>query len=186
MILKLNYKTSIYKNIMICFYKIFEKILNFGFFFSFFLIIKTKKKNPKYSVVKALKNCPQKKGICTKVLIHTPKKPSSARRKVMRVRISSKKFVFAYIPGEGEQTLRAFSRVLIRGGTRPYLPGVHYIIIRGKFDLNFLSLRRQGRSKYGMKALFYSKKKDRSNAFLNYTKMKKEQFEKILINFQNM
>jgi hypothetical protein len=93
----------------------------------------------------------------------------------MRVRLTSRRFVFAYIPGEGEQTLRAFSRVLIRGGSRPDLPGVHYIIIRGKFDLNFLPFRRQGRSKFGMKGFFQARKKDRKNAFASYFEKKKNQ-----------
>ncbi len=138
--------------------------------------LKKRKKFFKYkNLVKALKKCPQKKGICTKVLIMTPKKPSSAKRKVMRVRLSSKKFIFAYIPGEGVQTLRAYSRVLVQGGIIPDLPGVHYSIIRGKFDLNFLAFRRQGRSKYGMKAFFRARKKDRRNAFTSITEKKNQQ-----------
>lgn len=136
-----------------------------------------KKKKKKQCLVKALKKNPQKKGICLKVLIHTPKKPCSAKRKVMRVRfLSINKSIFAYIPGEGVQTLRTYSRVLIRGGSRPDLPGVHYIIIRGKWDLRPIDYRRQGRSKYGGKLFYLPRKKDRWLAFSFLTKKKKKEF----------
>jgi hypothetical protein len=104
----------------------------------------------------------------------------------MRVRLSSKKFIFAYIPVEGGQSLRAFSRVLIIVGSIPDLPGVHYIIIRGKLYLTFLGFLLQGRSKYGMKALFYSRKKDRRHGFLKYTQQKKQKHDSILQNFQKL
>lgn len=98
----------------------------------------------------ALEKSPQKKGICLKVFIKTPKKPNSALRKVARVRLSSKKRVTAYIPGEGH-TLQEYSTVLMRGGRVKDLPGVKYHLIRGKFDFLGLKNRRQGRSKYGTK-----------------------------------
>lgn len=112
----------------------------------------------KQCLTRALKKAPQRKGFCTQVLIMTPKKPSSAKRKVMRVFLSSKKEIFAYIPGEGHN-LQKFSRVLVRGGLIPDLPGVHYTIIRGKLDLLGLAKREQGRSKYGTKLLFRAKKR---------------------------
>ena len=40
----------------------------------------------KKSTAPALKECPQKRGVCTRVYTTTPKKPNSAYRKVARVR----------------------------------------------------------------------------------------------------
>ena len=98
----------------------------------------------------ALESCPQKKGVCTRVFITTPKKPNSAKRKVARVRLSNGLEVTAYIPGEGHN-LQEHSVVLIRGGRVKDLPGVKYHIVRGTFDLQGVQNRRQGRSLYGTK-----------------------------------
>jgi small subunit ribosomal protein S12 len=98
----------------------------------------------------ALQKSPQKKGVCLKVFTKTPKKPNSALRKVARLRLSTKKTVTAYIPGEGH-TLQEYSTVLMRGGRVKDLPGVKYHLIRGKYDFLGLKNRRQSRSKYGTK-----------------------------------
>ena len=98
----------------------------------------------------ALKSCPQKRGVCTRVYTTTPKKPNSALRKVARVRLSNGMEVTSYIPGEGHN-LQEHSVVLIRGGCVKDLPGVRYHIIRGTLDTTGVSSRRQGRSKYGAK-----------------------------------
>jgi small subunit ribosomal protein S12 len=127
--------------------------------------IKRKKKNR----VKALKGNPQKKGICMKMIIMTPKKPNSAKRKVAWIRLFSKKFVFGYIPGEGHN-LQKYSNVLIRGGLIRDLPGVHYTIIRGKLDLMSIRPRRQGRSKYGTKIWWKPKKRDKLSARAKHKK----------------
>ena len=102
------------------------------------------------NTVPALKECPQKRGVCLKVYTATPKKPNSALRKVARVRLSNSLEVTAYIPGEGHK-LQEHSVVLIRGGRVKDLPGVRYHIIRGKLDSVGVENRRQGRSKYGAK-----------------------------------
>jgi small subunit ribosomal protein S12 len=47
----------------------------------------------------ALKSCPQRRGVCTRVYTQTPKKPNSALRKVARVRLTTGFVVTAYIPG---------------------------------------------------------------------------------------
>lgn len=127
--------------------------------------------------VKDLKQCPQKRGICFKLFIMTPKKPNSAKRKVAKIKLSTKKFVFGYIPGEGNN-LQRFSQVLIRGGLIRDLPGVHYTIIRGKLDLHSVYYRRQGRSKYGTKIWWKPKKKDRSGAKLTLKKQNMEFIKK--------
>ncbi len=98
----------------------------------------------------ALKNCPQRRGVCTRVYTTTPKKPNSAIRKVARVRLTTGFEVTAYIPGEGHN-LQEHSVVLLRGGRVKDLPGVRYHIIRGALDSCGVKNRLQGRSKYGVK-----------------------------------
>lgn len=98
----------------------------------------------------ALKECPQKRGVCTVVKTSTPKKPNSALRKVARVRLTNGIEVSAYIPGEGHN-LQEHSVVLIRGGRVKDLPGVRYHIVRGALDCAGVADRKQQRSKYGAK-----------------------------------
>lgn len=107
-------------------------------------VIKTKSKAP------ALQNCPQKRGVCTRVYTTTPKKPNSALRKVARVRLTNQIEVTAYIPGEGHN-LQEHSIVMIRGGRVKDLPGVRYHILRGTLDTSGVEERKKGRSKYGTK-----------------------------------
>ncbi len=106
--------------------------------------LQTKKKAP------ALKESPQKRGVCTRVYTTTPKKPNSALRKVARVRLTNGFEVTSYIPGVGHN-LQEHSVVLIRGGRVKDLPGVRYHIIRGTLDAVGVQGRKQGRSKYGAK-----------------------------------
>ena len=98
----------------------------------------------------ALKACPQRRGVCTRVMTFTPKKPNSALRKVARVRLTTQIEVTAYIPGEGHN-LQEHNVVLIRGGRVKDLPGVRYHIVRGTLDTLGVDKRRKGRSKYGAK-----------------------------------
>nr|YP_010478761.1 ribosomal protein S12 [Neustupella aerophytica]UVI61066.1 ribosomal protein S12 [Neustupella aerophytica] len=102
----------------------------------------------KKSKAGALKACPQRRGVCTRVYIVTPKKPNSAMRKVARIRLTSGFEVTAHIPGEGHN-LQEHSVVLIRGGRVKDLPGVRYRVIRGALDTVGVAKRMQGRSKYG-------------------------------------
>jgi small subunit ribosomal protein S12 len=96
------------------------------------------------------KHAPFKRGVCVKVTTKTPKKPNSALRKVARVRLSNGHEVWAYIGGEGHN-LQEHAVVLVRGGRVKDLPGVRYHIVRGSLDLQGVSDRKQGRSKYGTK-----------------------------------
>lgn len=98
----------------------------------------------------ALENCPQRRGVCTRVYTTTPKKPNSALRKVARVKLTSQVEVTAYIPGEGHN-LQEHSMVLVRGGRVKDLPGVRYKIIRGSLDTQGVKNRKQARSRYGAK-----------------------------------
>ena len=115
------------------------------------LVRKGRKVVIKKNKVPALKACPQKRGVCTRVYTTTPKKPNSALRKVARVRLTNGIEVTAYIPGEGHN-LQEHSIVLIRGGRVKDLPGVRYHIIRGALDSAGVEDRKKGRSKYGTKS----------------------------------
>ena len=98
----------------------------------------------------ALKACPERRGVCTRVYTSTPKKPNSALRKVARVRLSNGFEVTAYIPGEGHN-LQEHSVVLLRGGRVKDLPGVRYHILRGNLDTQGVANRKKRRSLYGTK-----------------------------------
>ena len=114
------------------------------------LIRKSRKSLEEKSKAPALKNSPQKRGVCTRVYTSTPKKPNSALRKVARVRLTNSIEVTAYIPGIGHN-LQEHSVVLIRGGRVKDLPGVRYHIIRGSLATAGVQDRAQARSKYGAK-----------------------------------
>lgn len=119
-------------------------------------------KNKREKIIKkskspALKGSPQRRGICTRVYIITPKKPNSAMRKVARVRLTSGTEVTAYIPGIGH-SLQEHAVILIRGGRVKDLPGVRYKIIRGTLDATGVKDRVKSRSKYGVRRPIGNKK----------------------------
>ncbi len=114
------------------------------------LVRKGRKSQKKKTDSPALDSCPQKRGVCTRVMTVTPKKPNSALRKVARVRLSNGIEVTAYIPGIGHN-LQEHSVVLLRGGRVKDLPGVRYHIVRGAKDTLGVNDRRKSRSKYGTK-----------------------------------
>ena len=101
----------------------------------------------------ALQMCPQKKGVCMKIFLRTPKKPNSALRKLARLRLTNDKIISAYIPGEGHK-LQEYSTVIIRGGRVKDLPGIKYRLVRGKLDFPGVKSRKNARSKYGTKKWF--------------------------------
>ena len=112
-----------------------------------------KKKRIKKKKIKktpALESCPQKKGICIKIFLRTPKKPNSALRKLVKLRLTNHKKIIAYIPGEGHN-LQEYSTVIIRGGRVKDLPGIKYQLVRGLLDFSGLKNRKTSRSKYGTK-----------------------------------
>ena len=114
------------------------------------LVRKERKKLVDKTKSPALTNCPQRRGVCTRVYTTTPKKPNSALRKVARVRLTNGFEVTSYIPGIGHN-LQEHSVVLIRGGRVKDLPGVRYHIVRGTLDTAGVANRAQSRSKYGAK-----------------------------------
>ena len=114
------------------------------------LIRRGREEITKKSTAPALKECHQKRGVCTRVYTTTPKKPNSALRKVARVRLTNGVEVTSYIPGIGHN-LQEHSVVLVRGGRVKDLPGVRYHIVRGALDTAGVQKRNQSRSKYGTK-----------------------------------
>ena len=114
------------------------------------LVRKGREQIKKKTTAPALKNCPQKRGVCVRVYTTTPKKPNSALRKVARVRLTNGFEVTSYIPGVGHN-LQEHSVVLIRGGRVKDVPGIRYHIVRGTLDTEGVANRKQGRSRYGAK-----------------------------------
>ena len=114
------------------------------------LVRKERKKVIVKSKSPALKECPQRRGVCIRVYTTTPKKPNSALRKVAKVRLTSGYEVISYIGGEGHN-LQEHSIVLVRGGRVRDLPGVKYHIVRGALDTAGVAKRTVSRSKYGAK-----------------------------------
>lgn len=116
-------------------------------------VINTKKGRKKKNYLKdtpALQGNPQQKGSCEKVFTCNPKKPNSAIRKLAKVKLWSDKIIDVYIPGEGHK-LKRFNNILIRGGRTQDLPGLKYKAIRGKYDFEGLTTRKNRRSLYGTK-----------------------------------
>jgi len=113
-----------------------------------------KKRVKKKRIVKtpALNKCPYKKGVCLKIFLRTPKKPNSALRKLVKLKLTNNKKIIAYIPGEGHN-LQEYSTVIVRGGRVKDLPGVKYHLVRGRLDLNGIKNRKTSRSKYGTKRI---------------------------------
>jgi small subunit ribosomal protein S12 len=114
------------------------------------LVKKGRSKSKNKTTAPALQQCPQRRGVCTRVYTVTPKKPNSALRKVARVRLTNGIEITTYIPGVGHN-LQEHSVVLVRGGRVRDIPGVRYHMIRGTLDAMGVQDRRRGRSKYGAK-----------------------------------
>ena len=114
------------------------------------LVRKGRQTKPEKTKTPALKSSPQRRGVCTRVFTHTPKKPNSALRKVARVRLTNGMEVTAYIPGIGHN-LQEHSIVLVRGGRVRDLPGVRYKVVRAALDTAGVRDRKKARSKYGTK-----------------------------------
>lgn len=124
-----------------------------------------KKKNRKIS----LDGCPQKRGTIIKTKSVTPRKPNSALRKVMKVRLTSNRhLIYAYIPGE-KHRLTSHQHVFIRGGRVKDVPGMKYKGMRGRLDFFGVINRKTARSKYGVMRTLEDKRKS-----------KKEYYKKIL------
>ena len=93
---------------------------------------------------------PFKRAVVLQVKTQTPRKPNSALRKVARVRLSNRREVTAYIPGEGH-SIQEHSVVVVKGGKIQDLPGIKFTIVRGVSDLAGVQNRKSSRSIYGTK-----------------------------------
>lgn len=111
-----------------------------------FKIIYKKLKRPKFL------GSPQRKATVLRLRICTPRKPNSARRPVVKAKLSTKKKALAHIPGSGHN-LRRHSRVLLCGVGARDLPVVNYTCIRGVYDFSPLFTKKRRRSIYGVKQI---------------------------------
>lgn len=102
-----------------------------------------------FTRTQALRGRPQIKGIVGKVVTMAPKKPNSATRHVVKVKLSNNKDVTARLPGRGYHCSR-YNRVLVEGGRANDLPGVGYTLRRGVYDFSALIGKRKRRSIYGI------------------------------------
>lgn len=93
------------------------------------------KKNP-------LGTCPQLRGIVLKTLIKKPKKPNSANRKCVLVRLTTGKEATCYVPGIGHN-LQEHSNVLVRWHRVSDVPGLKLRVIRGVYDCSPVIKRSQ-------------------------------------------
>lgn len=107
-------------------------------------------KAPKLNKKPKLNGSPQRRGVILRLRICTPRKPNSARRPAVKLKLSSKKKALAHIPGSGHN-LRRFSKVLINGNAARDLPVVNYTCIRGVYDFAPLYSKIRRRSIYGVK-----------------------------------
>ena len=97
-----------------------------------------------------LNSNPQRKAVCLKVLTISPKKPNSANRRVVKVKMLRSLTSFTVkITGE-KHNLQQHSTVLVRGGRCRDLIGVHLKAVRGKYDLTGVVGRKTSRSVYGV------------------------------------
>merc|ERR1711920_810899 len=150
---ELNIKSSVFRSnfsyiclvFIIYFTKLYMPTINQ-------LCRKKRLKKQKFLKSPSLDFSPQRKGMCVKVFLRTPKKPNSALRKLAKVKLTNNKIVTAYIPGEGHK-LQEYSNVLVKGGRVKDLPGVKYHLVRGALDFSGLENRKTARSKYGSKKL---------------------------------
>lgn len=116
-----------------------------------FRVRKGKNKKKKNTFIFALNKCPQKKGVIIRIRIDTPRKPNSAKRTVAWLKLSNNRKILGRIRGSGHN-LQAFSNVLVTRGRANDVPGVRYLLIKGKYDFNWSEniVRSKKRSKYGI------------------------------------
>ena len=102
-----------------------------------------------FSRTPALQDRPQVKGLVTRVVTTSPKKPNSASRHVAKVTLTNALRVTTRLPGSGYWCSK-YNRVLVHGGRANDLPGVGYTAIRGVFDFSPALFKKKRRSVYGI------------------------------------
>lgn len=118
---------------------------------SFSFVKHPRQRRPHKSKAPVLHLCPQRRAVVIKSFETTPRKPNSAKRRVAKVFVSTKRRTNIYLEGIGINRLSPHSVVLVRGHGPRDLPGVRYHAIRGVKDFPALTTRKKGRSKYGVK-----------------------------------
>lgn len=108
-----------------------------------------KYKNPVISRTPILKRCPQVKGIVTRVVTMSPKKPNSAIRHVAKINLNNNLRLTARLPGRGYLCTK-YNRILVHGGRANDLPGVGYTAVRGVYDFSPMVGKVKRRSIYGV------------------------------------
>lgn len=111
--------------------------------------LKYKKPTSTNSRTPILKQSPQVKGIVTRVVTMSPKKPNSAIRHVAKVDLTNGLKLTARLPGKG-YLCGKYSRVLVEGGRANDLPGVGYTLVRGVYDFSPVVGKTKRRSVYGV------------------------------------
>jgi small subunit ribosomal protein S12 len=111
----------------------------------------------------ALQQAPQRRGRVQRVLTITPRKPNSAKRKAVKLLLSTKRFAIAKIAGSGYLPHK-FAIVLIRGKGFKDTPNAKYTAIRGALECLPLFNRNSRRSIFGVK-----KETDHTHAALKST-----------------
>lgn len=102
-----------------------------------------------FSRTPALQQRPQVKGLVTRVITTSPKKPNSASRHAAKVKLTNFLSVTTRLPGSGYWCSK-YNRVLVHGGRANDLPGVGYTSIRGVFDFSPALFKKKRRSIYGI------------------------------------
>ena len=108
-----------------------------------------KYKYPTLSRTPILKRSPQAKGIVTRVVTRSPKKPNSAIRHVAKIDLNNGLRLTARLPGIGYLCAK-YNRVLVSGGRANDIPGVGYKVIRGVYDFSPVVGKKKRRSVYGV------------------------------------
>lgn len=106
-------------------------------------------RNAPYSRTAALRKKPQMKGVAYKVRTMSPKKPNSASRHIVKLKLSSGRRSTCRVPGNKYFCSR-YNRILMEGGRANDLPGVGYTAIRGVYDFSPLLFKKKRRSIYGV------------------------------------
>ncbi|RWS27336.1 30S ribosomal protein S12-like protein [Leptotrombidium deliense] len=83
--------------------------------------------------VHPLDSRPKMKGVVIRTLVKKPKKPNSANRKCVLVRLSNGKEAVCFIPGVGHN-LQEHSVVMVRNHRTKDVPGLKLRVIRGECD----------------------------------------------------
>lgn len=118
------------------------------------LAIHERKHKRRRSLVAVLAGAPMRRASVIKLTFTTPRKPNSAKRRYVKIRVLiNEKVVHAKVPGIGNPGIQEYSNVMVEGGSPPDTPGVNYTLIRGllDFDKEETFFRKKRRSKFGLK-----------------------------------